>query len=133
MVGVAAPEGITLGVLSPLQHKLLSLEGGMLVTHPAEEETEVERGRGKSQGHCFRGFKMLVLFFPPGGVLHLRSALHLEGPHSLKAEFHHIAALGGELMAAALEALLVEDNDLPGKLGENTLICESDTMHKYCK
>lgn len=36
-------------------------------------------------------------------------------------------------MAAALEALLVEDNDLPGKLGENALICESDTMHKYYK
>lgn len=58
---------------------------------------------------------MLVLFPPQGVALHLRSALHLEGPHSLKAEFHHVAALGSELMAAALEALLVEDNDLPGK------------------
>lgn len=58
--------------------------------------------------------KMLRPLFP-GGALHLRSALHLEGPHSLKTKFHHIAALGGELMAAALEALLVEDNDLSKK------------------
>lgn len=47
-----------------------------------------------------------------GGPLYLRSALHLEGPHSLKTKFHHIAALGGELMATTLEALLIEDNDL---------------------
>lgn len=38
VIGVAAPESITLGVLSPLQHKLLSLEGGVLITNPAEEE-----------------------------------------------------------------------------------------------
>lgn len=37
VIGVAAPESITLGVLSPLQHKLLSLEGGVLITNPAEE------------------------------------------------------------------------------------------------
>lgn len=41
-----------------------------------------------------------------------RSALHPEGAHGLEAELHHVAALGGELMATALEALLVEDNDL---------------------
>ncbi len=44
-----------------------------------------------------------------------RSTLHPEGAHSLEAKLHHIAALGGELMAAALEALLVEDNDLTGE------------------
>lgn len=35
VIGVAAPKSITLGVLSPLQHKLLSLVGGVLITHPA--------------------------------------------------------------------------------------------------
>lgn len=59
VIGVAAPEGITLGVLSPLQHKLLSLEGGVLVTHPAEEET-------KNQVHCFRGFETLCLLSQVG-------------------------------------------------------------------
>lgn len=44
--------------------------------------------------------------------VHSRSALHPEGAHSLEAELHHVAALRGELMATALEALLVEDNDL---------------------
>lgn len=47
--------------------------------------------------------------------VYLRSTLHLEGAHGLEAELHHIAALGGELVAAALEALLIEDNDLIGK------------------
>lgn len=47
--------------------------------------------------------------------VYLRSALHLEGAHGLEAELHHIAALGGELMATALEALLIEDNDLRGR------------------
>lgn len=47
VIGVAAPESITLGVLSPLQHKLLSLEGGVLVTNPAEE--------GKKQGERTSG------------------------------------------------------------------------------
>lgn len=43
-----------------------------------------------------------------------RSTLHLEGAHSLEAELHHVAALGGELMSTALEALLIKDNDLRG-------------------
>ena len=38
VVGVAASESIALRVLSPLQDKLLSLVGGVLVTHPAAEE-----------------------------------------------------------------------------------------------
>lgn len=46
-----------------------------------------------------------------------RSALHPEGAHGLEAKLHHIAALGGELMATALEALLIEDNDLREKYG----------------
>lgn len=44
--------------------------------------------------------------------LYSRATLHPEGAHGLKAELHHIAALGGELVAAALEALLVVDDDL---------------------
>lgn len=38
-------------------------------------------------------------------------------------------------MATALEALLVEDNDLSEKVGEKnqTLVCESNTMQKYYK
>lgn len=44
--------------------------------------------------------------------MYSRSALHPEGAHTLEAELHHIAALGGELMAAALEALLIVDNNL---------------------
>lgn len=38
VIGVAAPESIALGVLSPLQHKLLALVGGVLVAHPAVEK-----------------------------------------------------------------------------------------------
>lgn len=38
MVGVAAPESVTLGVLSPLQHKLLALVGAMLIAHPARRK-----------------------------------------------------------------------------------------------
>lgn len=55
------------------------------------------------------------VFFSSGLFFHLRSTLHLEGAHSLETELHHVAALGGELMATALEALLIEDNDLSGK------------------
>lgn len=44
--------------------------------------------------------------------IYSRSTLHPQGAHGLEAELHHVAALGGELMATALEALLVEDNDL---------------------
>lgn len=44
-----------------------------------------------------------------------RSTLHPEGANGLKAKLHHIAALRGELMAASLEAFLIEDNDLMGK------------------
>lgn len=40
VVGIAATEGIALGVLSPLQHKLLSLVEGMLVAHPARKGRE---------------------------------------------------------------------------------------------
>lgn len=58
---------------------------------------------------------LFFVFFSSGLFFHLRSALHLEGAHSLEAELHHVAALGGELMATALEALLIEDNDLSGK------------------
>lgn len=38
VIGVATPESIALGVLSPLQHKLLTLVGGVLVAHPAVEK-----------------------------------------------------------------------------------------------
>lgn len=38
VIGVAAPKSIALGVLSPLQHKLLALVGGVLVAHPAVEK-----------------------------------------------------------------------------------------------
>lgn len=114
MIGVAAPESITLGVLSPLQHKLLSLEGGVLVTNPAEEGKNRERKPRVNYVHGYKWF-FFCLFFSSGLFLHLRSALHLEGAHSLKAELHHVAALGGELMATALKALLIEDNDLSGK------------------
>ena len=44
--------------------------------------------------------------------VNLRATLHSQGADSLEAELHDIAALGGELVATALEALLVEDNDL---------------------
>jgi len=47
--------------------------------------------------------------------VNLRATLHSEGAHSLEAELHDIAALGGELVATALEALLVEDDDLTRK------------------
>lgn len=46
-----------------------------------------------------------------------RSTLHPQGAHSLEAELHNIATLRGELMATALEALLIKDNDLTGKQG----------------
>lgn len=39
VIGIAAPESITLGVLSPLQHKLLTLVGGVFITHPAVGKT----------------------------------------------------------------------------------------------
>ena len=56
--------------------------------------------------------------------VNLRSTLDSQGANSLEAELHDIAALGGELVATALEALLVEDNDLRkgkvlSKFGEN--------------
>jgi len=35
VVGIAATEGVALGILSPLQDKLLSLVGGVLVANPA--------------------------------------------------------------------------------------------------
>lgn len=35
VIGIAASKSITLGVLSPLQDELLSLVGGVLITHPA--------------------------------------------------------------------------------------------------
>lgn len=60
-------------------------------------------------------FLFCFVLFSSGPFFHLRSALHLEGAHSLEAELHHVAALGSELMATALEALLIEDNDLSGK------------------
>lgn len=44
-----------------------------------------------------------------------RSTLHLEGAHGLEAKLHHVAALRGELMAAALEALLIKHDDLTEK------------------
>lgn len=40
VIGVAASEGVTLGVLSPFQDKLLSLVGGVLITHPAGKKQE---------------------------------------------------------------------------------------------
>lgn len=42
VIGIAASESITLGVLSSLQHKLLALVGGMLITHPAVGVREAE-------------------------------------------------------------------------------------------
>lgn len=42
VIGIAASESIALGVLSSLQHKLLALVGGMLITHPAVGEREAE-------------------------------------------------------------------------------------------
>lgn len=47
--------------------------------------------------------------------MYSRSTLHPEGAHSLEAELHNVAALRGELMAPALEALLIVDNDLFGR------------------
>lgn len=52
MIGIAATEGITLGVLSPLQHKLLSLVGGVLVTHPAVDEQETRVNNDRSVKAC---------------------------------------------------------------------------------
>lgn len=43
VIGIATSEGITLGVLSPLQDKLLSLVGGMLIAHPAGDKQEKKR------------------------------------------------------------------------------------------
>lgn len=59
-----------------------------------------------------------------------RSTLHPEGAHSLEAKLHHVAALGGELMAAALEALLVEDNDLTGKRRRVKAVYGHSSTHK---
>ena len=57
VVGVAAAEGITLGVLAPLQDKLLSLVGGVLVADPAgetqgEEECALDHSFRKINGGC---------------------------------------------------------------------------------
>lgn len=49
--------------------------------------------------------------------LYSRATLHPEGAHGLESKLHHIAALRGELVAAALEALLIVDNDLLEKRG----------------
>lgn len=76
---------------------------------------------------------MFVLFLSSNTVFllrvsaHSRSALHSEGAHSLETKLHHVGALRGKLVATALEALFIEDNDLAGKwrqlsvfiLGEN--------------
>lgn len=38
VVGIATPEGVALGVLASLQHKLLALVGGMLIANPARKK-----------------------------------------------------------------------------------------------
>lgn len=64
---------------------------------------------------------MFVLFLSSNTVFllrvsaHSRSALHSEGAHSLETKLHHVGALRGKLVATALEALFIEDNDLAGK------------------
>lgn len=80
---------------------------------------------GKSRRLCVKDSCFLLasvcLFFSYNTVFpvcvsaHSRSALHSERAHSLETKLHHIAALRGELVAPALEALFIEDNDLPGK------------------
>lgn len=111
MVGVAAPKGITLGVLPPLQDKLLPLVGGVLIAHPAGTKAGTEelgkRGRGQTRPEHYRV------------RMDSRAALHPQGAHRLKAELHHVAALGGELVVAALEALLIVDDDLWRQRGES--------------
>jgi hypothetical protein len=46
VVGIATTEGIALGVLSSLQHKLLALVGSMLIANPTigESERKVREG-----------------------------------------------------------------------------------------
>lgn len=105
VIGVAAAESIALGVLSPLQDKLLSLVGGVLITHPAEGAKKSSESSPSHQ-RCIKTADVWIK------CVYSRSTLHSEGTHGLEAKLHHVAALRGELMAAALEALLIEDNDL---------------------
>lgn len=67
--------------------------------------------------HFFSSFLLCV-------SAHSRSALHSEGANSLETKLHHVGALRGKLVATALEALFIEDNDLAGKRRQlSVIIC----------